>query len=621
MNKLIKKSMIIFSFLTVLLLTGCEFLTMVTLPTLSTSTTVQTTNKPTVKPTVTTKHNDVHTTTTKQDIVDPSTVPHKHVWDSGTVTKKPECLVEGEMIYYCHCGAFRIDPIAALNHEYVDGICIHCGDEPGTLGLSFQEYNNGYSVSIGDATDSHIVIPSEYNGKPVIHINMGGFENNTNLKSIVLPDSLISIGNNAFFRCSSLESVTFGSNLETIGRDAFAYCGLLKDVTFPESLIDISYWAFNECTSLESIVLPSKLTTLSYGVFYGCTSLKNIQIPDTVTSIEGQVFSGCVLLENIDLPSNLSSIGEYAFRDCPLLDNIIIPKTVSEIGEGAFEKCINIKEITIPEGVQTIAYSTFYGCSSLVSVYLPNSLISIEGRAFYECVELTTVDIKEGLESIGLSAFDGCQKLYNISLPSTMKVIESYAFYCCTYVGDSLIKNCINLEKIGDSTFAYCDRINNLNIGSKLVELSSGAIYGSGINNITVAEDNPKYKTVNKLNVVIEKDTNVLIFGTDDLIIPYGVTKISAYAFAAINNGMPGNVCIPNTVTSIEKQAFSYAWWGTGTVYFLGTEEEWKNISIDSGNDLLLNANIIFEPEHEHGCSKTFIYHGNCITDGYERKY
>ena len=146
-------------------------------------------------------------------------------------------------------------------------------------GLEFTLNSDGQSYSvtgIGTCTDNDIVIPETYEGLPVTSIGHGGaFQYCYSLTSIVIPDSVTSIGWYAFNYCSSLTSVAFGENskLTSIGRCAFQDCSSLTSIEIPDSVTSIGEWAFCNCSSLTSIVIPYSVTSIGSEAFYNCLSL------------------------------------------------------------------------------------------------------------------------------------------------------------------------------------------------------------------------------------------------------------------------------------------------------------------------------------------------------------
>jgi hypothetical protein len=149
----------------------------------------------------------------------------------------------------------------------------------------------------------------------------------------------------------------------------------LVSVILPDSLTTIGDYTFYNCTSLEAIDLPDSLTAIGVEAFRGCTSLEAIDLPDSLTAIGVGAFRGCISLEAIDLPDSLTTIEWYAFQDCTSLAVIDLPDSPSltTIGEYAFEGCTSLEAIDLPDSLTTIGYSAFYGCTSLEAIDLPDS--------------------------------------------------------------------------------------------------------------------------------------------------------------------------------------------------------------------------------------------------------
>ncbi len=299
------------------------------------------------------------------------------------------------------------------------------------------------------------------------------------LSSITIPSSVISIEGNiyvgTFANCYGLTSV-YISDLEAwckisfINYDSnplyFAHHLYLngeevKDIIIPNTVTSIGDYAFFGCTSLTSVTIPSSITSIGESAFKGSTSLTSVTIPSSVTSIGEYAFSGCTGLTSVyisDLEawckisfgfaSNPLSYAHHLYLNGEEVKDLIIPNTVTSIGKYAFRGCTGLTSVTIPSSVTSIWYNAFSGCTSLTSVTIPSSVTYIDGSAFAGCTGLTSVTIPSSVTSIGGSAFQNCSELtyvycYAETAPSTYPNLfdGSYIEYSTLHVPASAIES------------------------------------------------------------------------------------------------------------------------------------------------------------------------------------
>ena len=471
------------------------------------------------------------------------------------------------------------------------------------------------------------------------------FRDCSGLTSVSIPDGVTSIGWYAFSGCSGLTSVSIGDGVTSIPGYAFYGCSGLASVSIPESVTSIGDSAFDGCRGLTSVSIPEGVTSIGSDAFSGCSSLASVSIPESVTSIGGSAFSGCRGLTSVSIPEGVTSIGEWAFSDCRGLTSVSIPEGVTSIGGSAFSGCSGLTSVSIPEGVTSLEYQTFYNCTSLESVTLPESLLSIADRynygvfenctslrsivipdsvtsigssAFRGCSSLTSVSIPDGVTSIGGSAFYGCSSLTSITIPEGVTSIESSSFYNCT--GMKSIEIPDSVTSIGSSAFYNCRNLISINIPEGITVIESATFYNCvGLESVVLPEG----------LLVIADDVNYGAFdgcvSLKSIIIPEGVTSIGDSAFRDCSSLI--SVSIPEGVTRIGRMVF----WGCSglksvgipscmkrmeesafancsslqTVYYGGSEAEWKNISIDSSDYYLTHAEFIYGRTHE--CTLTHL--------------
>jgi hypothetical protein len=143
--------------------------------------------------------------------------------------------------------------------------------------------------------------------------------------AIIIPNSVTSIGNGAFFGCSGLTLIDIPGSVTSIGENAFAYCSGLTSIDIPGSVTSIGENAFAYCTGLTSIDIPGSVTSIGNGAFDGCSGLTSIDIPSSVTSIDNDAFHGCRGLTSVNIPNSVTSIGGNAFLGCSSLTSITLP--------------------------------------------------------------------------------------------------------------------------------------------------------------------------------------------------------------------------------------------------------------------------------------------------------
>ncbi len=202
------------------------------------------------------------------------------------------------------------------------------------------------------------------------HASYGVFKHCERLANITLPDSVETIGSDAFSGCKNLKSFIFPSSLTRIARFAFEGTGLTGKITLPEGVRGINN-AFSG-TDITEIVLPAGMTSISSSAFAGCMSLTAVTLPANLTTIGVSAFAGCTRLTAVTLPANLTTIGANAFHSCTSLpSDLTIP--AQQIGNGAFQGCTSLVNVTLSNrnGSTVLGDDVFGGCTSLQKVFMP----------------------------------------------------------------------------------------------------------------------------------------------------------------------------------------------------------------------------------------------------------
>ena len=184
-----------------------------------------------------------------------------------------------------------------------------------------------------------LIIPEkvDINGKEYTVVKITGNTEKKEFESVALPNSLIEIGNVAFYKCEWLKEIKIPNSVKSIGDWAFYGCSSLQTINIPNSVESIGHEAFADCSSIKKINIPNSVESIGDWTFYGCSSLQTVIIPNSVESIGNGTFYRCSSLQTVNIPNSVKSIGDKAFKDCSSLQTVNIPNSVESIGEKAFE--------------------------------------------------------------------------------------------------------------------------------------------------------------------------------------------------------------------------------------------------------------------------------------------
>ena len=281
-------------------------------------------------------------------------------------------------------------------------------------------------TSIGTfAFHSCYILDSIKIGNGVTSIERCAFENCMGLTSIVIPNSVITIGDEVFYGCQNLTSVTIGNNVTSIGSQAFVWCRSLGSINIPNSVTDIGMMAFFRCNSLKLVTIGLDVTRIGSLAFFYCDSLHTVNFNAmncASDSLGAGVFAGCNVLTTLNIGNRVKIIPAYFFHSCYQVTSVIIPDSVIDIGKGGFAACTGLTSVTIGNAVATIGDSAFYNCTGLISLTIPDSVASIGIGAFRSCTGLTSI-ISEAMipPALGSNAFSGVTTTIPVIIPCGTK--------------------------------------------------------------------------------------------------------------------------------------------------------------------------------------------------------
>ena len=467
------------------------------------------------------------------------------------------------------------------------------------------------------------------------------------LDNVLLPESLESIGENAFNGAAVTEA-HFAGNLKqwrenvTLGDGNDVLTDIIvwdKDVTyqgegfslangvvtstvsalpggfkreyndyvFEVVFVGVAEIGKNACgginndslTNMTSVMIPDGVTNIGTRAFQGCCNLTDVKIPDNVTRISDIAFADCSSLTNVTIPNNVTNIGGAAFTGCSSLTSITIPESVGSIGDEAFRDCISLTSVTIGYNVTSIGDSAFMGCSSLTDVKIPDGVTRIGYNVFYNCSSLTSVTIPDSVTSIESYAFYNCNSLMNVTIPDSVTSIGFSAFYGCNSLTSVTIGS--SVTSIGYGAFQDCSSLTSVTIPDSVTSIEFELFYGcSRLMSVTIPDSvtsigfSAFYGCSGLTSVTIGSSVTSIggsafsdCSSLTSVTIGSSVTSIGGSAFSDCSSLT--SVTIPDSVTSIEARAF-YDCNSLQNVYYTGTAVMWDEITIGDDNEYLINA-------------------------------
>ena len=229
-------------------------------------------------------------------------------------------------------------------------------------------------------------------------IRYSSFEENNNLMSVTIPNTVKEIGDSAFADCYSLSTVTFSNSLKSIGDGAFKKTNL-KKVTIPNSVTEIGVYAFSGCENLSSLTLSNKLDRIDEYCFENCTSLTSVTLPNSVTEIGGYVFDRCSSLKTASIGSGLKYCytqgdSRFIFSDCIALESITVSSSNNNYSSanGIMYDKKKTEILVYPQGKKDTSYTVpstinnLYRMSTnnnpyLKTITIPSSVTDISDNA------------------------------------------------------------------------------------------------------------------------------------------------------------------------------------------------------------------------------------------------
>jgi len=271
----------------------------------------------------------------------------------------------------------------------------------------------------------------------------------------------------------TFKSILLPQTIKSIGAYAFNNCKAITSFSIPSSVTYIDHAAFQNCIGLTTITIPNSVTFINESAFAGCTNLTSVYIPSSVTSIVMTAFAFCSHLKFVTIPSSITQIDNNMFLEDSSLYTVILPPTITSIGNQAFYSCTSLQTITIPASVNSIGTYAFINCTGLTSVYsLSSTPVNLtSSTAVFGNVKYSNCTLYVPMGSMtayqSANQWSAFTKIVELNMPVSTNSIsitacESYTFNGTNYTSSGAYNQILKNIAGGDSIITLNLTINNL---------------------------------------------------------------------------------------------------------------------------------------------------------------
>ncbi len=466
----------------------------------------------------------------------------------------------------------------------------------GSEGLIYKINDDGKSVtliSFGTFDGKDAIVASLYDGMPVTAIADGAFEG-SECTTITVPESVISIGVDAFKNCTSLKTVGLPTSLSDIGANAFEGCVSLTSIGIPRGLKVIPTGMFANCESLRQVRMQPGVERIIMGAFLGCKMLDSIEFAgektDWMNISKGDFWhmqSGIkyVHCNNGSITIQPSPSGAPEHNGSEGLEYSLSGSAATLESCGTCtDKDVVIATTYMGYPVKWIAKGVFDGYSRMESVSIPETVVSIRSRAFGDCSKLESISLGASVSTVAGDAFRGCSSLEKIEIDpdnavyrvtdncliekangnlvlacngfripddGSVDTINEYAFSGCTRISELVIPEGVHTLK--SYALSDCPNLRKVSLPSTLKSAHRYFLAGyETVPTIIFPNGNDNYSADG--NCFTDKNTKTVLFGYAGSVIPDWATSIGEGAFSGCTELVSIN--FPASLHTIGEGAF-----------------------------------------------------------------
>ncbi|MCD8119487.1 MAG: leucine-rich repeat domain-containing protein [Lachnospiraceae bacterium] len=466
--------------------------------------------------------------------------------------------------------------------------------------FEYDVYEDHVVITKYVGSETTVTVPAELDGLPVTQI--GGTAPNstydyeafrgTRVQEVIISEGITTIGGYAFSNCGQLQTIVIPESVSSIGMDAFGdgvtdtpwyrslkesgeefvivgdgclilYNGDDYEVTVPDGVKGI-FEAFRENEDIEEVTLPDSVTQI-VGGFYGCTYLRRVNLPESMTVLGRNAFEGCTALREMELPAGLKKIDRGAFFGCTRLKSIVFGGELESIGTRAFGNCTSITAVEFPESLLEIGEKAFDGCTALTEVRGGQNVEKVGAFAFADTPWLkqqtdyfvavgknvlikyngsdSEVRIPDTVTYIG-GAFgkesgSTSDSLKKVVVPAGVRGIAGDSF-CCRGVTEIVLEG--NTTVCEANAFSLCG-LETIHLPEGMTVLAGGLFSSSNLQEVELPE-----------GILFVGENAFGVTELQTVVIPESVISIGSNAFCCCEN--LEDVYIPASVTRFGEDIF-----------------------------------------------------------------